>query len=378
MKQWVKGIPIVALPVALIAALAATFLLREPQMTNAALYWFHGVRGKIISVCFVGNALTSRPDRVQQILDYIKDFEQVANIHFNYLGNCPPKTTQANGDDYYDGDIRVIIPSINISGTGPVPGKGCPMFNQQGVGGYNGDNDGWGSWSNAPDDLTPNRACLYNLKLGDDPWNATPYRNHTLHEFGHALGLAHEHERNDVNAGCTETGYGGGATNGHITFYDRYSVMHYKFASCGIDGNYSYAGLSGWDKLALHIMYPEDVRVAEFVGATTIVAGQNLQLQSLWKARGADMTFAAGNFNWQINGVTQSTTPDLVENMPVAGEYDLALSYTDFLGRSYGYSGKVRVLSSADYMAQAITPGTQAALMAPQFGFFVNIPAAVH
>ena len=375
MKRWTLRVHILGLAgLALPLALLAVATLPRPQTASAALYWFHGVRSKVISVCFVGNALTARPDRVQQILNYIGDYEQVANIHFNYLGSCPASTPQPGGNDFYDGDIRVVIPSINVNALGPVPGTGCPMFNQLGPGGYNGGNDTWGSWSNAPDDLTPNRPCLYNLKLGDDPWNATPYRNHSLHEFGHALGLAHEHTRNDVDPNCTAPGYGGNATNGHITFYDRNSVMHYQFLSCNINGNYSNSGLSDWDKLAVHIMYPEDVRVAEFVGKTTIQAGQNLQLQSLWKALGADMSFAAGNFVWQVGGVTRSTTPDLVLNMPTPGEYDLALSYTDFLGRNYSYGGKVRVLSAADYMAQSSLPAAQAVLLAPQISVFVNMP----
>ena len=99
-----------------------------------------------------------------------------------------------------------------------------------GSGNYNGNNDGWGSWSNAPDDLAAHRSCLYNLKLGDDPWNDTPYLNHTLHEFGHGLGLSHEHVRDDANiSSCTESGYGGNYSDGKITAYDKRSVMHYDF-----------------------------------------------------------------------------------------------------------------------------------------------------
>lgn len=74
-------------------------------------------------------------------------------------------------------DIRVLLPFTSAPWTG-----------------------GWGSWSNAPNDLATNRANLYNLKLGGEPYGASamPYLNYTLHEFGHALGLSHEPERNDV------------------------------------------------------------------------------------------------------------------------------------------------------------------------------------
>lgn len=327
---------------------------------DAALYWFHGVRSNPISVCFVGDAVTSRPDRVQQILTYIKEFEYAANVQFDYWGTCPAPTTQPGGDDYHDGDIRVVISSISVSGTGPVPGNGCPMFNQQGPGGYNGDNDGWGSWSNAPDDLATNRPCLYNLKLGDDPWNDTPYLNHTLHEFGHALGLSHEHQR--LDSPCydpnNDTRVAG---SGYMTPYDYDSVMNYKFSTsaghtCDINGNYDNTGLSTWDKLGLHILYPEENLVAEFVGTTVIRTGDTLSLQSAWKARGANMDFVASNFAWKLNGETYSTTPDLVTTLSTAGDYALELTHDDFLGRSYSYTGVVRVLESEAFDEQIAGP----------------------
>jgi hypothetical protein len=343
-----------------LALLVAVFSTSNAPSVHASLYWFHGVRTSPISVCFVGNALTSRPGRVQQILTYLQEFEYAANIQFNYLGTCPSPTTLPGGGEYYDGDIRVVIPSIDVSGTGPVPGVGCPMFNQLGPGGYNGDNDGWGSWSNAPDDLAANRSCLYNLKLGDDPWNDTPYLNHTLHEFGHALGLAHEHVR--LDATCYNPSSDARSTSqGYLTPYDMYSVMHYKFQTsqghtCDTPGNYGHAGFTELDKLALHILYPEDNRVAEFVGTTVIRAGDTLRLQSAWKARGANMAFVAHSFAWKLNNVTYSTTPDLVIALSTPGEYTLEFSHSDFLGRTYTYTGQVRVLRPAEYDQQIVAP----------------------
>ncbi len=220
--------------------------------SEAALYWSRGVHDKDISVCFVGDAVTSRPDRVQQILNDIEEFESVANIEFDYLGKCPAPTRQ-DGEDYYDGDIRVLIPNIIIPWTtGPVPGLGCPVASQVG-----------GSWSAVPADLEQGRACLYNLKFGDDPWDDTPYRNHTLHEFGHSLGLRHEHERKDATCYDPENDTRR-VGSGYLTPYDKASVMHYRFEkpkghTCDVNGNYDRTGLSEWDKLALRILYPEDV-----------------------------------------------------------------------------------------------------------------------
>jgi len=141
-----------------------------------------------------------------------------------------------------------------------------------------------------------------------------------------------------------------------MTPYDRDSVMHYQrlkatYPDCDpeIPGNYGYSGLSAWDRLALHILYPEDRRVAEFVGTTVIHTGQTLNLQSAWKARGANMSFVAHSFVWKLNGVTYSTTPDLVVNNLSPGDYTLELTHFDFLNRDYAYSGRVRVLEPAAY-----------------------------
>ncbi len=327
-----------------------------PAPAKAALWWFAGVREAKISLCFVSDARTARPARVQQIRDYLEHFTYAANIHFDYLGSCPTPTT-VNGNDYYDGDIRVMLPGLATSSTGPVPGKGCPMFEQLTPHGYNGGNEGV-SWSNSPADLPTNRSCLYNLRLGDDAdANGVPWLNHTLHEFGHALGLSHEHARADENAQCVPSTAGEyhSASNGYMTPYDKDSVMHYVFSkqevpNCVQTGtNYSQAGLTDYDKLALHILYPEENRVAEFVGKTVIRTTDPLALQSAWKVRGANLSFVAKNFVWKLNGQIRSTTPELVVATLPAGDYTLEFSYADFLARQYNYVGKVRVLTPDAY-----------------------------
>jgi hypothetical protein len=311
-----------------------------------------GVRGKEISVCFVGDALTSRALRVHEIQQYVQNYQYAANIVFNFIGSCPRAMMGSDGKDFHDGDIRIVIPTTSVDATLPVPGKGCPMT---------GDNSGWGSWSNFPNDLTANRSCLYNMKLGDDPWVATPYLNHTLHEFGHALGLAHEHQRIDADRSCIsldrwcKTPDKDGrlpncrVDSGLLTQYDTASVMSYQFLSCGINGNYGYDGLSIWDQLGVHILYPEDQQVAEFVGTIVIRTSDLLSLESAWKFRGANIDIVATGFVWQLNSRTVSTTPELSNRINAPGNYTLTLNYDDFLGRSYSYTGIVRVLRPQDY-----------------------------
>jgi len=328
-------------------ALGALLAVAVPA-ARASVFAGGGVRTSPIDVCFVGDAVTSRPDRVAQVQTFLQEFSFAANIVFTGFGQCPA-ATQAGGKDSYPGTMRVVLPSTSQSGTGKVPTLNqCPMFLENGT--YNGKNDGWGSWSNFPNDLTPNRSCLYNLKLGDDPWDGNPYLNHTLHEFGHGLGLAHEHERSDADKAACAT-VGGGITTGFLTPYDPKSVMHYQFPACGIDGNYGRNGLSDLDKTALHILYPQAARQAEFQGRTVIPVSAQLQLQSWWKMRGANINVVAKNFSWKIDGTQRGTSPDFTYSFANPGTYGLQYSYADFLDRGYSYSGSVRVLSNADFQS---------------------------
>jgi hypothetical protein len=331
--------------------------LASSSFAYGALDWHAGVRGADISVCFAGDAPVSRPARVTQIAAYLREFTWAANIRFSGFGSCAAPTKDPNGNDHYAEDIRVVIPGTSAPFTGAVPGMGCASF-RDANGVYNGGNDGGGSWSAGPNDGRQATACLYILKLNDDAGpSGVPYLNHTLHEFGHGLGLAHEHERSDVDkAICSLAGFGGGATTGFVTPYDRFSVMHYNFATCGIDGNYGYGGLSDLDRLALHIMYPESDRTAEYVGTTVLPQGATLQLQSAWQVRGANISYVANGFAWKLGSSVLSTQPSLaVPSLPV-GEYNLSLTHGDFIGRAYSAQVHVRVLTTKEYASTVLAP----------------------
>jgi hypothetical protein len=169
-----------------------------------------------------------------------------------------------------------------------------------------------------------------------------------------------------------------------MTPYDKDSVMHYQFKPeetpfCEqIGSNYSHSGFTAYDRLALQILYPEDNRVAAFVGTTVLPVGESLELKSAWLVRGANINVVAGNFNWQINGVTRSTSSTLTYDLPGAGEYALEFSYDDLLGRPYTYSGVVRVLEPEDFAAQIVAPlTTQLPMLYPNYVYIPTIDATL-
>jgi len=369
----------------------------------ASLYWFHGVRGKNITVCFAGNAVTARPGRVREIVGHLQQFEYAANIHFLTVDGTSiqdaagprgdiqklacPAATLVGGKSYYAGDIRVALwhTDVPVDPPGMVPGVGCT---QPKVG---------SSWANPPDELAAKRPCQYNLKLGDDDLDMTvgrpgkhthtPWVNITLHEFGHALGLSHEHARADENAHCVPSTIGEYhiAHTGFVTPYDKNSVMHYRFwpdetPHCiGQTGtNYSNAGLTFFDRLGLHIMYPEDVRTAEFVGKTVVRVGEPLILRSALAQQGAT-NFAIHDFRWKVNGIVKSTSDTLNITFSTPGNRSLQFSYRDFLDRDYSYSGTVRVLDAATFKGQvAAVQQAQFLMMSSSTGSYLYLPSVMH
>jgi hypothetical protein len=338
---------------------ALALVLGAAAPARAGWYWGHSTLSSTPSVCFVGNAITEEPAWTALILTYIQEFEQAANIRFEYLGKCPDPL-QVLGFNYYGGDLRVaLFPGSGLQWTDPVPGTGCTI----------GFVDS--SFGREPDFLNGDRVCMYNLKLGkdSDPLGV-PWRNHTLHEFGHSLGLAHEHQRPDaLNSSCQPmtnacpTPPNPGVDDALcMTPYDRDSVMNYENLSCGIHGNYGQSGLSTWDRLSFHILYPESAQVAEVVGTRVIETRNSLSLALDWERRGAIMAAVARNFSWTIGGFPSGTGTSLGMSL-AAGSYAIGLQHEDFLGRSYAYATTVQSLSP-DAFARTISGPT--ALLAPE------------
>lgn len=359
----------------MVAALLAVAL--SSAAAQAAFYAGWGTLafnrdGPNFSLCFAGDAVDRRRDRVLNVLDHVRHLEWAANIKFHPPGNTSirlqgdepldardwrcPNTAAVNGQLPMGdlGDIRVLLftdGNATLWNTDPVGGQGCAIVNP---------NSSWGATGNEP---KLSRWCNFNIKLGDDAPARTNnyYLNHTLHEFGHKLGLQHEHDRSD--AVCA----GGGVANGSVgqatdaagntvtstpaifmTPFDSSSVMMYVLPACGSTGNYDFTGLSFYDRLALRILYPETIRVAELIGTRVIKAGEPLSLGSLWKYLGAMVNSGsnsvAKSFSWTIDGSPRAATPDLTTTVG-EGTHSLVYAYEDFRGRAYSFHTEVEVLT---------------------------------
>lgn len=333
--------------------------------------------GPDFSLCFAGDAVDQRPDRVLNVLDHVRHIEWAANITFHPPGNktiriesdtphiatdwrCP-NTNASNGQLPQGdlGDIRVLLyTAANATwwNTDPVGGQGCAIVNP-GL--------SWGATGNEP---KLSKWCNFNVKLGDDAPAGTTnfYLNHTLHEFGHKLGFGHEHDRSDAvcNNGTGVNGSVVQATNAAgttitgepnifmTTPFDKASVMNYVIPACGTTGNYDFTGFSEYDRLALRILYPETNRIAELSGVRVIKRDQPLSLDNLWRDLGA-MVDASSNsvargFSWTIDGVERATTPDL-RTIVSEGRHSIVYVYQDFRGRTYSFQSLVEVLSPTSF-----------------------------
>jgi len=200
--------------------------------------------GTVLTVCFL-NQVANYPDLVEQ---HVKEWEDCANIRFEFT-NDPRATlrisfTAAPGRFYASVGKDVLIPTA----------------------------------ANAPDGHTMSLGFVPGLNYGD-----AQVRGLILHEFGHALGLVHEHLRPDAPNFFRDRqavySYFGGPPNfwtedmvdfnifdrlagqdiGNSTKYDPKSVMLYAFppeiTTIPTSSNWD---LSELDRSLMRRIYPKD------------------------------------------------------------------------------------------------------------------------
>ena len=329
----------------------AVIALTLGSVAQAAVFRELGFQSPLISFCFVSPAIEERPERVAEIRRLLKMYENVGAIRFEDRGTCPPAITGDDGNDVYNGGRFRIMLSGTVAldanfNADPVPGKGCTNRNVP------------SSWSAFPQEMDAQRSCLFNIKLGDDGDASGPYQNHPLHEFGHALGLAHEHERNDIPPNRCDIG--GKIGKGFLTKYDPDSVMHYQFPKCEIDGNYGRRGLSVMDQLSIHMLYPVfpegRAHFAEIAGTTVVVPDQLLELRNSWLDTGADLAAFTKDHVWTINKKVVSRSPFFRLAPPFRGTIRATYSFRDRFDRPYIVDFPVQVLEHSTFRETIAAP----------------------
>lgn len=311
------------------------------------------VLGKNIEYCFIGDSVTNNPVRVAEIQNFIIEFTNAININFIYKGTCPPPSILGNGNENYGEMHRLNITGSDVPNQATIPGIGCTAA--------------WvnSSFSMFPQEAADNSSCLFTSVIWDDadPTTGLRYRNHTLHEFGHALGLAHEHRRTDAPVStCPEPGFGPDANESisgtFLTPYDSNSVMNYYFPTCGIFGNYSQLGISALDIVSLRVLYPEEGNIASMIGRTTVRPNQSIDLTAGPSIYGAkeDITKDA---KWTLSEINNPThiitgTGINVSLQAPTGRYIGKLTYKDLLDRTFENTFIVNVLSNKQYLTEVL------------------------
>lgn len=135
-------------------------------------------------------------------------------------------------------------------------------------------------------------------KYDESDYAYRKFQRNVLHEFGHALGLQHEHQNplaeicwieDELDDYCTDNGIGCGNYKAidnlyrlKYSIYDRQSIMHYQIENeplfCDYKSPYTY-NLSSLDKRWVSIMYPFEGEV--HADSEMIIELSSLKLSAL-------------------------------------------------------------------------------------------------
>jgi hypothetical protein len=329
--------------------------------------------------CWAQNGATAHPTETQAIQNTLREWEEASGLRINWVGDCSAPVVNASGNDVYGEEIRILL-DMNVydstwswpaAGTQMIPGNGCTVADDVGTLNSSGVQQVF-MWSNFPSDYVPNRSCQYNMHLLPNQ-----ARNNYLHEFGHMMGLQHEHRRDDADAQCTDAVTVGSGL--HITAdTDRLSVMHYviletdpvtgvtsvKPECADIPGNWGSTGLSTGDRLGAEVLYPREL-ASRIVGNTVTWPKKPITIKSEWAARGIFLSADADksmmrDISWELNGVPVGTAASLELKTLPAGNHDLSLRYQDHWLREYANSFTIEVLGSKQEYLQRSAAATAA------------------
>ncbi len=163
---------------------------------------------------------------------------------------------------------------------------------------------------------------------------------------------------NDIKSGKVQVSAYGGGGKYYLTPYDNKSVMHYTFPALYpyAPGNYANTGLSEYDRLSVHLLYPEEGLVAELAGNRVIKTGQAIHHNLVLALRGAVINKVLKQIIWKVDGVQRSTSQALHLTLTGLGNHILELRYTDFLDRTFYYKTNILVLSDSEFKKRIAGP----------------------
>ena len=240
------------------------------------------------------------------------------------------------------------------------------------------------------------------LNIGSNAWN----RGTLVHEFGHALGLIHEHQRGDGANSRNNfvtinfANVPGGAGDGNFILiptatgngsYDFLSVMHYARKTLAVNpaldtitplagftqfadimGNNPDRVLSAGDRAGIAAMYPS-APVLTNVVTNTKDSGPGSLRAAIYNASNATITFQIPNTDPNFSGGVFTIRPTDRLPAPAAGTIIDATTQTAFTGDTNA-SGPEVVLSGALQAApEFYTPGLRlSAANVTVKGFVIN------